>query len=373
MLLLRFHCRTKYSVVFKPHKVDKVLVYAYTGLGNFIMYVPALRAMKKFIPQAKFTLLHENDTGCHEVVSGSNLFDKYIIVKINANWWIRFKWIYRIWKEKYNLIISEFHNVHLFIIILTVLSGAQYRLGHVSSPGWKNDWDFIYNIPVRMKNNQHEINRYIELVYALGVSKQTIDKRPFIQIDSYDINFAKKFISSHDVNSRDKIISIQLGTGPKARWKQWNLDKYRKLCDKLLDLPNIKVILLGSLNDVDMIESVSRRMKHNPILAAGKTTIKQAAAIIKESSLLISNDGGLMHVSVAVDTPVVAIFGPTDYSRTAPWGDKHTIIRKNLNCSPCLRIDGAEKVENCPHDYKCLNSITVDEVYEVVTKKLRSY
>lgn len=367
---IRFYCSVKSNSIFSPRVVKKVLIFAYTGLGNFVMYTPAIRAIREFIPQANFTLFHGNDTGCHEVISGSNLFDKYIIVRRNANWWTRIKWIYKVRKEKYNLIISEFHNNDLFMVLLTILSGSKYRLGYISSPGWKNDWDFVYNIPVKMKKNQHEVERYMELAYALGISDQDINKSPFIQIDSNDMEFAKKFLASRGVNNRHKIISVQFGTSPGMRWKQWDLDKYKELCNMILELPNTKIIMHGSPSEVDMINGVAIKMKNKPIIAAGKTSVKQAAVIIKESDLLICNDSGLMHIAVAVGTPVVAIYGPTDYTRTAPLGKSHTIIRKNLDCSPCFQLDGAERVENCPYGYKCLNYISVEEVFSVVTKRL---
>ncbi len=107
--------KAKSSPKLNPQKIRKILVYAYTGLGNFILYTPTLRALKKFFPKASFTLLHGDDTGCHEVVSGGNLFDKYIVIKKNADWCTKIKWIYKIRKEKYDLIISEFHNNNLFM------------------------------------------------------------------------------------------------------------------------------------------------------------------------------------------------------------------------------------------------------------------
>lgn len=59
-----------------------------------------------------------------------------------------------------------------------------------------------------------------------------------------------------------------------------------------------------------------------------------------------------------------------NYTRAAPLREKDTVIRKDLDCSPCFQIDGTEGAENCPYDYKCLKSIIADEVFEVITKKL---
>ena len=370
--LLKFALLFNLDRAFYQSEVRKVLVYAYTGLGNFILYTPTLRVLKKGFPNANFTLLHSGDTGCQEVVTGSSLFDDYTVVKRDAKWYTRLKWIYKLRKEKYDLIISEFHNNHPFLILLTVLCGAPYRAGHITSPGWNNNWDFIYNIPVKMKKDQHERDRYLELARALGTSSEEDDKKPFIFIEEDDIEFATNFLVNHNCNEKHKIISVQVGTSPAMRWKQWNLKKYGMLCDKILKLKNTKIILHGSPAERKMIDKVAEDISDsNAIIAAGEVSIKQAAAIIEKSDMLICNDSGLMHVAVAVDTPVIAIFGPTDYTRTAPLGEIHKMIRKDLECSPCFKLDGKEKVENCPYDYKCLNSIGVDEVFKVVLEKLK--
>ena len=353
--------------IFKRSKIKKVLIYAYTGMGNFVLYTPTLKTLKNYLPNAKFTLLHGNDTGCHEVVSGLGLIDNYVIIARNANLTRRFQIINKLRKEKYDLVISEFHNNNSFFALASVLCGAKYRVGHVSSPGWRNNWDFIYNIPVKMKKDQHEIDRYLELVYALGINKNDIDKNTTFYLDEGDKQFALYFFRNNEIEfEKEMVISVQMGTSPTMRWKQWDLDKYSELCDKILDFPNTKIIFLGSPNEKGMIDEVSNKMNRDPIIAAGKTNVKQAVALIEKSDVIICNDSGLMHAAVAVDTPVIAIYGPTDYKRTAPLGEKHTIIRKGLECSPCFKMEGTEKVVNCQYDYKCLKLITVDEVFKVV-------
>jgi ADP-heptose:LPS heptosyltransferase len=81
--------------------------------------------------------------------------------------------------------------------------------------------------------------------------------------------------------------------------------------------------------------------------------------------LLVCNDSGLMHVAVAVETPVVAIYGPTDLRRTAPLGARHRVVRHPMACSPCFKLEGDEQVHLCPH-HDCLNTITADEVFHEI-------
>ena len=155
-----------------------------------------------------------------------------------------------------------------------------------------------------------------------------------------------------------------MGTSPTMRWKQWDLNKYQALTDKILEHKNTRVIFHGSPNEKQMIEEVAKGMKNKPIILAGKTSIKQAASIINESEIMIGNDSGLTKVSIALDIPTITIWGPSDYPRARAWKKGHIDIRKNLSCSPCFKLNGTYWVENCPYNYKCLKDIDIEEVYE---------
>jgi len=363
----------KSKAVFHPKEVKKVLVFAYTGLGNFVLYTPTLRAIRQSLPHAIFTLLHGNDTDCHEVVTGSDLFDKYIIVRRDADWWTSLKWIYRLRKEKYDLVISEFHNNNLFMVLVTTLSGARYRLGHVTSPGWNNSWDWIYNIPAKMRKDQHERERYLELAYALGIDRNKRAPKTFVYLKKGDEVFAENLLRNRGVKYTEKLIGLHPGTSPTMSWKQWPIEKYKKLCERILEIPNTRILILGASSECDFIKQLIDGENERIIDAAGKTTVKQASSLIKRTSVFIGNDSGLAKISIAVDTPTITIWGPSDYPRAKAWKAGHYDIRKDLACSPCFQMDGTEKVENCPYGYECLDSISVDEVFEAIVTKLKSH
>jgi len=116
-----------------------------------------------------------------------------------------------------------------------------------------------------------------------------------------------------------------------------------------------------------MIREMTRGLKGRISIAAGKTSVKQVAALIERCDLLVCNDSGLMHAAVAVGTPVVAIYGPTDIHRTAPLGARHTVIRHEMPCSPCFRLEGDDAVQTCPH-HDCLMTITPAEVLTAITR-----
>ncbi|HKS40185.1 MAG TPA: lipopolysaccharide heptosyltransferase II [Blastocatellia bacterium] len=366
--LLKVYLASLPDVKFVPENINRILVFAYHGLGNFIMYTPALRLLRERYPNARIDLQVGNSTGCEEVLAGANLFDNVYNIKYSAGLGV---WVNRakeIRATGYDLTINEFHSHSWQLALLVAASGAPYRLGHVTSPGWTerfSRYSFIFNMPVRMREDEHEIERYLDLVRAADARKINLDEaKTFIHLTGEDREFAKSFF---DVDCSDRIIGVQPGTSPAMRWKQWPVERYRVVIERLLqDHADSQIVLFGSPGEAEMIEDLARGLGSRVCVAAGKTTVKQVAALIERCDALISNDSGLMHVAVAVGTPVIAIYGPTDINRTAPLGPDHKIIRHELPCSPCFKLEGDGQVHACSH-HDCLMTITPDEVYQVIS------
>jgi lipopolysaccharide heptosyltransferase II len=367
--LLKVHLASLPEKQFDSEKVERILVFAYHGLGNFIMYTPALRLLRTRYPQARIDLQVGNQARLEEVVEGSDLFDNIYRLPYGAGLSAWIKRACEIRSTQYDLTINEFHSHSWILALLVVMSGAPFRIGHVTSPGWSrrfSRYSFIFNIPVGMKENEHEIDRYADLVAAAGADRRQLsDNKTFVHLMDQDREFAESFLETVRVGS-GVIVGMQPGTSPTMRWKQWPLERYRELIERLVtELPAAHLVLFGAPGEVEMIEELARGLESKVTVAAGKTTVKQAAALIESCNLLVCNDSGLMHVAVAVGTPVVAIYGPTDIERTAPLGPRHRVIRHDLPCSPCFKLEGDSQVQHCSH-HDCLMTISSDEVMQTL-------
>ncbi len=141
---------------FEPKKVERILVFAYHGLGNFIMYTPALRLLRERYPNARIDLQVGNNTGCEDVLEGAGLFDNIYNLPYSAG--LR-AWINRaraIRDTQYDLTLSEFHSHSWPLTLLIAASGARFRAGHVTSPGWStrfSRYSFAFNLPVTMRRS----------------------------------------------------------------------------------------------------------------------------------------------------------------------------------------------------------------------------
>ncbi|MEK6323473.1 MAG: lipopolysaccharide heptosyltransferase II [Acidobacteriota bacterium] len=370
--LVRVYFHSLPQIEFDPERVSRILVFAYHGLGNFIMFTPALRLLRERYPSARIDLQVGNHTGCEEVLAGSGLFDNIYNLPYDAG--LR-SWLTRaeeIREAKYDLTINEFHSHSWPLALLIAASGAPYRLGHVTSPGWSDRfsrYSFVFNLPVAMREDDHEIDRYIGLVTAAGARRIVASEaNTFIHLTDADRAFARTFLEGDARSAPRTIIGFQPGTSPTMRWKQWPIERYREVIATVIaERPDAQIILFGSAAEDGMIRDLARGLEGRISLAAGKTSVKQVAALIEQCDLLVCNDSGLMHAAVAVGTPVVAIYGPTDIRRTSPLGDRHTVIRHELPCSPCFKLEGDDLVHECPH-HDCLMTIGSGEVLSAIAR-----
>ncbi|MCI0489527.1 MAG: lipopolysaccharide heptosyltransferase II [Blastocatellia bacterium] len=370
--LLKVYLACRPEKEFSPERVERILVFAYHGLGNFIMYTPALKLLRERYPDARIDLQVGNDTGCEEVLAGSRLFDRVYNLPYRAGLRAWIKRAFEIRDTGYDLTINEFHSHSWRLALLVAASRAPFRAGHITSPGWPrrfSRYSFIFNLPVAMREDEHEVERYLDLACAAGARPLALaDAETFIHLTDADREFAEAFLARAAEGTVSGIIGVQPGTSPTMRWKQWPIERYRNLIERLLaDDSQSLIVLFGSAGEVEMIREMAEGLGPRVAVAAGKTSVKQVAALIERCDLLICNDSGLMHAAVAVGTPVAAIYGPTDINRTSPLGGRQTVIRHELPCSPCFKLEGDAQVHLCPH-HDCLMTITPDEVYQIVSQ-----
>jgi heptosyltransferase-2 len=119
-------------------------------------------------------------------------------------------------------------------------------------------------------------------------------------------------------------------------------------------------MIVGSRKDQGEAEDMASKMRGKAWDLTGETTLGQLAALLARCDLLVANDSGAMHVAAATQTPIVALFGPTDPARTSPYGVRYRLLRHEVDCSPCL-------LRECPTDHRCLRGIKVNEVLEAAS------
>ncbi|MBU2056029.1 MAG: glycosyltransferase family 9 protein [Proteobacteria bacterium] len=153
-----------------------------------------------------------------------------------------------------------------------------------------------------------------------------------------------------------------VAVNPVAFWetKLWGDEKFAELCDRIRTELGIGVVLTGG--KAEPLERIRAKMKTGAVNLGGKTSLRELACLYRQAALVVSTDSGPMHLAAGGGTPVVALFGPTDPTRTGPYGPGHRVIRGDLSCSPCFR-------KHC-EDPRCMKGIGVEEVFTAVKDTL---
>jgi heptosyltransferase-1 len=193
----------------------------------------------------------------------------------------------------------------------------------------------------------HAVDRYLKIADFLGCDITDI-------CFPFPLHFKSSIITNYSLPEDYAVIV------PGARWKTkvWPSKKFGKLSSKL----PIMTVIVGSKRDIDIANEIVALSKGKATSLADKTDLKELIEVIRNARFVVSNDSGPMHIAAALGIPVFAIFGPTNPLRTGPYGKGHTVIREDIPCAPCFK-------KTC-NDIRCMNSLSVEKVYETIKNKL---
>jgi heptosyltransferase-2 len=211
------------------------------------------------------------------------------------------------------------------------------------------------------RSSRHEVFYYLYLVTALEqmlFGRSTVceaEPDASLQISEARKAQAAELLRAYGVGEDDAVVVLCPGS-INSRAKRWPAEAYAALADRLIESKR-RVLLIGSKDETDVSEDVTRRMRQQPIVLTGKTTLDHITAVIDRADLIVTNDTGPAHLGAALGRPTIVIFGPTNPLTTRPFAPEAVMLRHPPDCAPCMLRD-------CPIDHRCMTAITVDEVFE---------
>ena len=242
--------------------------------------------------------------------------------------------------------------------MLMALAGIRVRVGFANL---KSGWLLTRRVtPARQP--LHKASTYLPLLEAVGLCVEPGPYEYFVS-DAERRDAKERLVQQRAVNGRPLVI-----LHPGANWphKRWATERFAALGDRFIERERVYVAITGGPGDVTLGEAIARRMRPGAIVLAGQTSLRQLAACLEQSRLIISNDTGVLHIAAALARPVVALYGPTSPQLTGPLGDPaRTVILHHPECCPkipCYRPDHPS--------HPGMDSITVDEVYDAARKLL---
>jgi ADP-heptose:LPS heptosyltransferase len=373
--VFRAYVRALPSPVFDAARVRKILVPAYAGIGNIVLYTPALRALRALFPDAEIVLAVGNNRSNDEVL-GRDLVDRVVEVPLKGSLARKVSDVLRLRRERFDLCVNAFFCYWPYQVAFSAFARIPWRCGHVTSPGWNGLFDELYNIRVVMGRDQYESERYLELAYALGVRRGSIDSEPSLVVTEAARQRARAHLEPLGVRPGVPYVVVHAGTSAVLSWKQWGVDRFTEAILKLAERHPHAFVLVGAPDERESLEplraTLAERLGSRFVDLVGATDIPTLAAVVERADLLVGNDSGPMQIAVALRVPTVVPWGPSDLPRNAPRGSLHTVLFKQLPCAPCYHMPGDSKVHLCTIDRKCLRDIEVDEVVDAANMRLVS-
>jgi heptosyltransferase-2 len=208
----------------------------------------------------------------------------------------------------------------------------------------------------------HQVYYYLDMLSILGLPlqnrRENSETIPSIAVGVRDSDHqaARDILRAKGIKEGDLIVGINPGAFY-GKAKRWFADRYAEAADALARQYGARIVLFGSQTDRAITDEVAAHMKHPSVILAGQTTLGQLMGLLKECNLLITNDSGPMHLAAALDVPQLALFGSTSEIATGPLNRKAVVIKHPVDCNPCF-------LRECPTDFRCMKSITVQEVVE---------
>jgi ADP-heptose:LPS heptosyltransferase len=247
---------------------------------------------------------------------------------------------------------------------ITPLIGSPYNVGFRKRP-----LTWLYDSSGSVKKDMHAVDYCLSIVEPLGATLSSPHMEVFVS--EADSSEARRLLANHGINDGDLLVAMHPG-GKYFPAKRWSTEGFAQVADKIASLYGAKVVTVGGKEDEELGKKIDDETKVADIVnLVGVIPIKQTIAVLNRANLFIGNDSSPMHMSVAVGTPVIALFGPTNPFNAQPYGEGHTTIFKNVVCSPCFYHNG-NPIQYCPKCLKreCMEAITVDDVLEACRLQL---
>lgn len=347
-------------------KIKKILVVQLWGIGETILTLPAIEALRKKFPKAEINVLATSRN--KEVFFNNKNVNNVTVTKLNP-----FSIINFILKnmKKYDLVIDMEEYLNISAIISFFVGRRVIGYSH-------NARAKLYSDKVRYNDKQHSVQTFLDLIRALGIAYDA-NKLPKLNFSKNNKNVVDKFLRDNGVKVNDFVVCVAPGAAESAKSRMFPFDRYAEICDEIIVRYNAKIIFVGNLNESELIDSIQKIMenKNKTINSAGKISLNQLFYLTGKCNLFIGNDAGPMHIAAAQGTKTIGLFGPNLPVRFGPYGKENIGLYKGDNCefSPCINVHKGQ-VPDClypknSNDYqKCMKNISVDDVLKEVEKMI---
>lgn len=358
-----------------PHK-QKILLVNITRLGDMLQATPTIAGMKAENPECHITVLVEKqfESVCHIIPN----IDEIVAIDLT--------YVVRCLAREREGVIEAYEYLHKFVEDLNTrgfdyslnMSSSAYTalllnlLGIKNRGGWtadeegyriiESDWAKLFATSVFHQNRQLNSLNLVD-VFRCSADVDQHPRNLLINVEPEARVFAEELLKEAKFTNSGPLILLQAGASQAKR--QWMPERFVRLIEILLERLHARVVMVGTKKELSIIDPIKAHFpSENVYVAAGKTSIPQLVALLEMGDILITGDTGPMHISVAVDTPVVSMFLASAYGfETGPYREGSLVIQPVIGCGPCNPNKACAKTE-------CHDTITPELVAQLTELRL---
>jgi heptosyltransferase I len=366
----------------------RILLIKPSAVGDVVHTLPVLVKLRARYPEARIDWLITPENADlvrhHPDVSRVIPFERKEYGRFGRDWaatMAPFRLLSTVRRARYDLVI-DLHGQFRSAVV-TLATGAPVRIGFdrprrrpetevarrsadiPGQHGWRGAREgawIAYTHRILIPTlDVHAVDRYLWLAPMLGLDDRPPDFR--IHLPAEEIRATEDLLRSDGPGGRPLAVLV-----PGTIWetKHWHPESFAQVGRHLI-ASGFSVAIAGTSRD---------RIRSRTIVEAcpgardltGRTSVAGLVALIRRAAICVTNDSGSMHVAVAVGTPVVSVFGPTNPVWIGPYGRPHAVVRADVSCSPCY----LKKLHDCTKGHRCMREVTPAMVIERVERELAS-
>ncbi|MGB9664737.1 MAG: glycosyltransferase family 9 protein [Ignavibacteria bacterium] len=353
----------------------KILVLALSGIGDALMFSPAISLIRKHYPDAEIDLLCMFK-GVKDIYEFNPKISRVIYFNFMKEGFIKSLFFLFKLRKKYDATFNVYpsnrkeYNVISFLIGAKERYAVRYLRKNTVNFGFLNNQtiienDFLHNVEENLLLaglflQNHKI-LYDEWVGGLEIYFNDEAK-----------NFATNWFKENQISENDFVIGFHAGCATLKNHikRRWEPEKFAELGRRLIEVFNSKILLFGGPDEYELNTRINSLMNNQAIIVKTESLL-QTSAIMRRANLFITNDSALMHIASALKLNVVAIFGPTNSNYVHPYKTNYKVAKLNLDCQPCFYY--SPKPLTCSRKdvkFKCIKDLNVELVFEKVLELL---
>ena len=333
--------------MFAPDQIHRILIIRLAPLGETVLTTPVIRALRQHFQNAYIAYMVAPTR--EDLVAANPHLNEVLTYQPSVP-----KLIYQLARRKFQMAVVLQPTFRL--VFHTFLARIPFRVGFETNAGGKK----LLNLAVPNNTAQHETERYLDVVRALGV--EAVSTEPEVFIDRASITWVTNFLESQRLHDGKCIIGLNPGAA--TAYRRWHATNFAALGDRLHERYGAHLIITTGPQEGELADQVVALMSHSPIIV-NQATPMQLAALLQRCDLYISNDTGPMHLSTAVKTPTVALFGASNLIQWAPPWDRHAVVARE-DC-PLMKTLSSREWDAYPDRAReNLEAITPDRVMAAV-------